>query len=147
MSEAFQDLRADRNYSRSHEAEFAITYARASATELVSRLPLHLAYGENGSAWIARLLEDPLKFRLRRDEPLAAEIFAVLRDSASPSMKATYPRMLALAGRMTAELREWALAELERQVRFGSADELGFDLPAGQVRPVKHNLLDLLAVA
>lgn len=146
VSEAFQDLRTDGYYRRSPGAQFAITYARASATELVSRLPLHLDYGENGSAWIARLLEDPLKFRLRRDQPLAAEIFAVLRGSASPSMKATCPRMLALAGRMTAELREWALAELERQVRSGSADELGFDLAAGEVRPVKHSLLDLLAI-
>ena len=60
-------------------------------------------------------------------------------------MKATCPRMLASSDHMTPELREWASHELGHQIEAGLANELGFDLLHGVVRPVKHSLLDLLA--
>ncbi|GMA17603.1 hypothetical protein GCM10025871_39340 [Deinococcus metallilatus] len=84
----------------------------------------------------------PLIRRLRNDPAFAVALAAWLTTDRDPSAVATVPRLLARAGRLSEELREWCAAEIERLCREDTIAPLGIDLLAGRVRPVLHSLLD-----
>lgn len=124
---------------------FPVFYTRASADEIVERLPSDLSIGASGSAWTLRTLYDPLRQRLRRDAAVTAAVLALLRSGTTASVMATCPRMLASAGQSTPDLFAWCELELERQTNPSRVPDLGFDLVASSVRPVAHSLMDALA--
>jgi hypothetical protein len=45
---------------------------------------------------------------------------------------------------MSPDLRNWSLAEIDRQVGAKGLSEIGFDLVAGANRAVWHGLMDAL---
>lgn len=90
-------------------------------------------------------LTKPLSRRLRADEEFRVRLEERLQDTPTPSEKATLPRLIASSNGIRAELRAWCTAEIVAQSRR-TPPEVGFDLGAGEVRPVMHSLLSALDV-
>jgi energy-coupling factor transporter ATP-binding protein EcfA2 len=86
----------------------------------------------------------PILKRLRSDDDLASRLAARLYNTPSSSEKATIPRLLALSRGMSSKLKNWILAEIDRQVGTEGLSEIGFDLVSGANRAVWHVLMDAL---
>lgn len=87
----------------------------------------------------------PLLRRLRTDDGFRTLMEGRLRNVPTASEKATLPRLIASTQGVTAYLRAWCTAEIDAQTRRISP-EVGFDLSAGDLRPVAHSLLSVLDV-
>lgn len=87
----------------------------------------------------------PVISRLRTDDNLYAMLTEALQNELSPSSKATIPRLIGAGRGITPELRAWCTGEVDRQLRGQQSPEIGFDLLAGELRPVVHSLLDVLS--
>jgi hypothetical protein len=92
---------------------------------------------------LADSLLRPAAARLRRDSDAARALSDRLEASSNPSVKASFPRLLAFGGRLTAERDVWCRLELERQTALESS-ELGYDLVAKRTRAVSTCLLEAL---
>ena len=88
----------------------------------------------------------PITARLRTDDELLALLQERLRSAPTASEKATMPRLIASARGVSADLRDWCIEEMARQIGPDVAPELGFDLSAGALLPVEHSLLRALDV-
>jgi hypothetical protein len=86
----------------------------------------------------------PVTRRLRTDDQLLALLHERLQSTPTASEKATIPQLIASARGVSADLREWCIDELGRQIGADAAPEIGFDLNVGALIPVKHSLLRTL---
>ena len=68
----------------------------------------------------------------------------ILFDQPSPGVKASFPRILAQARTLDADLRNWCRAEYSKEEGVFVA-EVGMDLIAGQCRLVRQSVFDLLS--
>lgn len=87
---------------------------------------------------------EPIVERIKSEEGLAACLIERVKSSKSGSEKASLPKFLALANHMDDELRQWCEKEFAWQCDHTSLPEFGLDVPAGELRPVAHALLDAL---
>jgi hypothetical protein len=90
------------------------------------------------------LMVPPIVRRLGSDDLLFTNLAARLFADPSPSQKASYPRLLKSARGMSPELREWAHAEIARQVGVRGLSEIGMDLVSGTHRAVWHSLMEMI---
>jgi hypothetical protein len=116
---------------------------RGSSSQVYELLLSLIAQGTEGLGRAGSYQVGPFVRRLREDDSLAAMFQQRLGETASPSEKATVPRLLQFARGLTEELRSWCQDELARQVGQGNSPEFGFDLTAGVVRAVSQCLLDV----
>ncbi len=86
----------------------------------------------------------PIARRLQTDETLVSMLIEQLQTAPSPSEKATFPQLVNKAQVLSPELRNWCIDEVDRQLGSATSPEAGFDLVAGDLRPVAHSLLDML---
>lgn len=86
----------------------------------------------------------PLLRRLRQDSTFATALASWMISERKPSMVASVPRLLAGAGVLSDEVRDWCVAEIERLSEDGKTAPVGIDLLAGRVRPILHSLLDAI---
>jgi hypothetical protein len=82
--------------------------------------------------------------RLKTDDAAYARMFELLFDQPSPGVKASFPRLLAHARGLTADLRNWCQRETQRDKEI-FVGEVGMDLIAGQTRFVTQSLFDILS--
>jgi hypothetical protein len=82
--------------------------------------------------------------RVATDEQLAEQLMKLLLGHATPSEKATLPKLIQNSPTIVSEARNWCHEELTRQVDLTSTPEIGFDLTVNELRPVAHSLLDVL---
>jgi hypothetical protein len=108
-------------------------------------LALH-RYFRDGRPWLCQIgpVARPIIRRLRRDEDLADSLMEKLQNSPNASEKASLPRLLAVGRGLTPRLREWCMAELERQLGSQAVAEVGVDVVSRQVQPVAWSLLSLV---
>ena len=124
---------------------YAIICARSN-TEKVFRMVL----GELANAFPVyglrfQFLVRPLLRRIRKDEKLAVLLRERLFANPTPSEKASISRLLASSQGVSKDVKNWCMAEHNRQIREDVVPELGVDLFEGALRPVRHSLLDVLA--
>ena len=93
---------------------------------------------ESPAHWIPAVVR-----RLKTDDEAYGQMRTILFDEPSPSMKASFPRILAQARTLDADLRDWCRAECAKEEGVFVA-EVGTDLIAGQRRLVRQSLFDLL---
>lgn len=86
----------------------------------------------------------PLVRRLRQDSTFATALASQMISERNPSMLASVPRLLASAGVLSDEVREWCTEEIKRLSKEETVASVGIDLLAGRVRPVLHSLLDAI---
>jgi energy-coupling factor transporter ATP-binding protein EcfA2 len=111
-----QDVRASELYTK---------YAVVSATEMPPIVEADLAWTRHNKYQVT-MMTKPLLARLRFDPEAATQCFAHLKTSTNSSVKASFPKLLAATGEMTAERADWCRQELERQ-RSLRSPEFGYD--------------------
>jgi hypothetical protein len=82
--------------------------------------------------------------RLKADDEAYGRMRGILFDQPSPGVKASFPRILAQARTLDADLRNWCRAEYSKEEGVFVA-EVGMDLIAGQCRLVRQSVFDLLS--
>ena len=87
---------------------------------------------------------EALAKRIGSDGAVASLLFAKLSRCNSASIKASVPRLLAVSSPMDAKLQSWLEEELFTQTARLSVADFGFDLLAGEFRPLAYSLLDAL---
>ncbi len=92
-----------------------------------------------------QMLHRPLIRRLKKDNDLFSMLTERLNKNATPSEKATIPRLIGAARGVSSELRTWCIDEANRQTKGTGSTEVGFDLIICELRPVVHSLLDVLS--
>jgi hypothetical protein len=83
--------------------------------------------------------------RLSDESESGTHLLNELKASPTPSEKASLPKLLALAGRMSDDLRRWCEAELAAQYSRPTIVDFGADVVAGTMRPIAYSLLDALS--
>jgi hypothetical protein len=86
----------------------------------------------------------PVVRRLRKDTQLAEIFLDRLREIPTATEKAVLPSLLASAGRLTPEFRNWCSAEVNRQHDTDRVAEFGLDPATAELKPVAHLLLGIL---
>jgi len=86
----------------------------------------------------------PVIRRLRRDPDLFKTLESGLEHRPTSTEKATVVKLLAAAKGISAVLKNWITAEIERQLDRATSPEIGLDLSVGELRPVVHCLLETL---
>jgi hypothetical protein len=84
---------------------------------------------------IRRIKDDDDAYRQMRD-------IIFVQPTPSPSVKASFPRLMARARTLESDLRDWCRAKSSEALLVG---EVGMDLIAGQPRLVSQSLFDLLS--
>jgi hypothetical protein len=92
----------------------------------------------------SQVIIQPILRRLGTDESLCGMLTERLRNSPTPSEKATVPKLIGTARGLSSELRNWCIEEADRQLRSEESPEIGVDLVIGKLRPVAHSLLDVV---
>jgi hypothetical protein len=82
--------------------------------------------------------------RLKADDEAYGRMRGILFDQPSPGVKASFPRILAQARTLDADLCNWCRAEYSKEEGVFVA-EVGMDLIAGQCRLVRQSVFDLLS--
>ena len=121
---------------------FALKYTCTPAGDLVNALGGDLS---RGTKFVLPNLVKPLRRRIVRDRSAQAAFEDVIKDSASPTAKATTARLLAIATGLNEQLRAWSELEVRRQLVELPAPELAFDLISNNVRALADSLLDALS--
>ena len=94
---------------------------------------------ESPTHWIPAVVR-----RLKTDDEAYGRMRGILFDGSSPGVKASFPRILAQARTLDADLRNWCGGECAKEEGVFVA-EVGMDLIAGQCRLVRRSLFDLLS--
>jgi hypothetical protein len=127
-------------------AKFDLLLATVEAKDLGRRLSHVLDQLEDHIWHFPSHCSNSVLARMNRDSDFVNGVFKVLENEATPTEKATFPRLLARSPKAPALLYSWCEAELKRQSVRPGLPLLGLDLPAGRVRPVVHSLLDVVAL-
>jgi hypothetical protein len=89
----------------------------------------------------------PVIRRLKEDDELLNLMTHKISNDPSPSVKATFARLIGAARGVSSELRAWGVSQAEDQLSGGVFPEVGLDLVSGDLRPVVHSLFDLLNIS
>lgn len=85
-----------------------------------------------------------IETRLRRDDTAVDLMIREIRYGAHPSILATFPRLLAAAGKMDEALRAQITEVLTRQAREQVIPLAGYDAVSDGIRSVRHAMFDAL---
>ena len=145
-----QRTELDRLYNELHEFDRPGVSPNAYYNIIFSRVP-HAAIAERLRTEIMRVHEfaiGDLRLavvnRLRWDEDARGALASILSLDADVHLRATIPGLLRMASAMGEGITQWCSDEVDRQHGL-HYPELGFDLVAGEVRPVGLAMLDALA--
>jgi len=138
--EAF--TKRDRHLALNYPTMFALKYTCTPTGDLTKALGGDL---RRGTKFVLPNLVKPLRRRIVRDRSAQATFEDVIKDSASPTAKATTARLLAIATGLNEQLRAWSELEVRRQLIELPAPELAFDLVSNAVRALADSLLDALS--
>jgi hypothetical protein len=141
-SELLRQLDFGREPRKVTASELYTKYAVALAEEIPPIIEADLAWAQRNRYQVT-MMTKPLLARLRFDSEVATQSFAHLETSTNPSVKASFPKLLAATGEMTPERADWCREELERQQSLRSP-EIGYDVLAGVPRSVSLCLLESL---
>jgi hypothetical protein len=141
-NELLKHLEFDHNPWDVRASELYTKYAVASAAEIPSIIEADLVWTRYHKYQVT-MMTKPLFARLRFDPEVAAPIFAHLRTSTNPNVKASFPKLLALTAEMTLQTADWCREELLRQ-RSLRNPEIGYDVLARVPRSVFLCLLESL---
>ena len=100
--------------------------SQAEVKGIVERLKYYMA--QNIDTYVYRLIDIPLKIRLKRDQTLADKMLDELLKEKDPRIKAGFYSILTSACVKTAELREW------RDNQREYLNEYGYDISANRDR-------------
>jgi hypothetical protein len=120
----------------------SLTAAKSRAEIVLDRTVEILAGVELRSNHIIPLLVRPLSRRFQSDDVLRNLALARLRGGASPTEKATLPRLAQHPGSDRGRLVRWVHEELSLQETL-TLPQVGFDLFDNQVASVAHSLLEV----
>jgi len=126
------------------EVGLAVVSARIPAEKILTWLEERI---HNTPPVMIELLVRHVVRRINRDPDVQGVLRNALRTGTTPGKKATCARLLAAAGRLDLEARDWCDAEIKKQLEGPAAPEMGYDLIAATVRPVVLSLLDALEVS
>ncbi len=140
-SELLRQLQFDHKREVS-ASELYTKYAVALAAEIPPIIEADLAWARRNK-YQAMMMTKPLLARFRFDPEVATQSFEHLKTSTNPNVKASFPKLLAVTGEMTAERADWCREELERQQSLRSP-EIGYDVLARVARGVGLCLLESL---
>lgn len=121
-------------------AELYTKYAIIASKDLPNVLESDLAWARRHKYRVT-MMSKPLLARLRYDSAAAAEAFDYLKCSGNPTIKASVPKLLAAAGKMTVVRAEWCRQEIERQ-QASVSPEIGYDITVTVPRSVVSCLLE-----
>jgi len=99
---------------------------------------------ESHRRWESRGISRPILRRLEMDNSFCRMLFKRLQNNPTPSEKATIPRLIGVARGVSSELKTWCTEEVNHQLSSKKSPEIGFDLIAGELRPVAHSLREVL---
>ncbi|MCK4824563.1 hypothetical protein KA005_52915, partial [bacterium] len=99
----------------------------------------------NKESWIMGKVASPLIERLKKDEVFYRLLMKKLHNKPSSTEKATFPKMIGTSRGLSVEVRAWCISEIETQLSNRKSPEIGYDLFAGESRPVVHSLLEVLS--
>jgi hypothetical protein len=141
-NELLKQLEFDHDPREVRASELYTKYAVASAAKIPPIIEADLAWARYNRYQVT-MMTKPLLGRLRFDPEVAEQVFAYLRTSANPSVRASFPKLLAATAEMTLERADWCREELRRQQSLASP-EIGYDALARVARSVSLSLLESL---
>ncbi len=141
-NELLKQIEFDPNPREVRASELYAKYAIAPAAKIPPIIEADLAWARYNKYQVT-MMTKPLLARLRLDPEVAAQMFAYLRTSTNSSVKASFPKLLAVTAEMTLDLTDWCRAELRRQQSLSSG-EIGYDLLARVPRSISLCLLESL---
>lgn len=130
--------------STSYSLFFRLSGLFSTPEKLIKALESLFQHWTTNSAVSVESIVPPLLRRLRQDSTFGTALASWMISERNPSMVASVPRLLADAGVLSEEVREWCAAEIERLSQEGAVASVGIDLLVGRVRPVLHSLLDAI---
>lgn len=120
--------------------------AARGTTEAFCRIVLSYISQAQLNIWdFSAICVELIVARLTDEDECGTQLLAKLGTSPTPSEKASLPKLLALAGRMSEELRRWCESELAAQYSSDTLVDFGADIIVGTVRPICYALLDALS--
>jgi hypothetical protein len=141
-NELLKQIEFDFNPRDVRASELYTKYAVASAAQIPPIIEADLAWARYNQFQVT-MMTKPLLARLRFDPEAAAQMFAYLTTSTSSSVKASFPKLLAMTAEMTLERADWCRQELRRQQSL-SSPEIGYDALTRVPRSVSLCLLESL---
>jgi hypothetical protein len=141
-NELLKQIEFDHNPRDVRASELYTKYAVASVAQIPPIIEADLAWARYNQFQVT-MMTKPLLGRLRFDPEVAAQMFAYLRTSTNSSVKASFPKLLAVTAEMTLERADWCRQELRRQHSL-SSPEIGYDALARVPRSVSLCLLESL---
>jgi hypothetical protein len=127
------DMRAGEMYPK---------YALIAASETPQMIESDL-FGVQRQPFLANNVIRPLLARLRRDATLADQLAHSLFVTGSPSVKASFSKLLSFSRGLSVELDKWSRDELARQDALTIPD-IGYDLFAKTTQSVRLSALEVL---
>lgn len=128
---------------RSMEAgELYPKYTKIPPSQVSAALEADLLLAQD-NPYLANNLIRPLSARLQNDAEVAESLMRTLSVSTDPSVKSSFPKLLAFSRGISSELDKWCREELARQ-EARSIPEIGYDLLAKSTRSVRLCLLETL---
>lgn len=124
---------------------FRVLCLKGTSRNVFSDFMAVLSNPETHDRWYSQVVTGSILRRLRADDSLHAMVTERLQKSPTPSEKVTIIRLIAATRGVSAELTNWCIAEIQRQLDGAESPEVGFDLTTGELRPVAHCLLDVLS--
>ena len=141
-----QELEFDTAQSRTMDAsELYTKYACLPSSRLAATLETDLISAQHNAFLVNNVIR-PLVARLQSDPEAVRYLSDTLFSTINPSVKASFPKILAFSGSFTAERDKWCRDELQRQ-RSLQSPEVGYDLLAKVTRAVSLCLLESLGEA
>jgi hypothetical protein len=128
----------------SYPVYFHLICQKGSSEQIVEALLVALEELEENSFHRDSFVARPIIHRLQEDDELLNLMMLRINSDPSPSVKATFPRLIGLARGVSPELRAWCINQSEDQLHGKRFPDIGLDLVTGSLRPVVHSLLDLL---
>jgi energy-coupling factor transporter ATP-binding protein EcfA2 len=145
-NQLLKELEFDTAQSRTMDAsELYTKYACLPSSRIAGTLETDLISAQHNAFLVNNVIR-PLVARLQSDPEAVRYLSDTLFSTTNPSVKASFPKILAFSGSFTAERDKWCRDELQRQ-RSLQSPEVGYDLLAKVTRAVSLCLLESLGEA
>jgi hypothetical protein len=148
-SDEFQQifkLVSETNQELTYGSLFQLSCRVSDSENIFRRFIGYLAKARRSDVLRSQRVSRPLIRRLTEDDDLLEQFKTQLFGEPTASQKISLTRLIALA-RGTGAIKAWCLEEIDRQLEEHTFPEVGVDAIEGQLRPVAHALLDVMAFA
>jgi hypothetical protein len=119
-----------------------VFFSAATFGRIVERLPSQLHRAAHSPYW-GRYVRRPLILRLGRDPEFGEALYEDMLQNPTAWKKCAYPHAIARTQGLTESVREWVVAEYDRQNSLEHS-EFGYDVIYGDLRSVLYSLKDAL---